>query len=231
MGYSHDLDRMPSLSKPYRSNHQEIVEYRPRRFLVILGIAAVTALSLPNQAASEPDAYRVSKGTIEIGVMTGFWQATTVVGDAPSANRSAIFVLPRVGLIVTDTVGTNWWRGNLELMLEPVYARFTQPFTADLAGASLLAKYNFLVSRRWMPFVDAGGGLVWTDLAPRIPEESIQMEFLLQAGLGVHYFATDTVTLTAGVRFSHISNAGLGERNTGLNAVMPYVGLSFFLWR
>ena len=57
------------------------------------------------------------------------------------------------------------------------------------------------------------------------------MEFLLQAGVGVHYFATDALALTAGVRFSHCSNANLGERNTGLNAVMPYVVLSFFLWR
>ncbi len=30
-----------------------------------------------------------------------------------------------------------------------------------------------------------------------------------------------------GVRYHHISNADLGERNTGINGVLPYVGLSF----
>lgn len=120
---------------------------------------------------------------------------------------------------------------DLELILEPVYTRFTQPFAADLAGASLIAKYNFLSFGRWMPFWDVGAGMVWTNLAPRIPEESIQMEFLLQTGPGVHYFMTNTVTLTMGVRFSHISNADIGSRNTGINAVLPYLGVSFFLPR
>ena len=48
----------------------------------------------------------VTRGTIEAGVATGFWQATTVVGNGPSANRSAVFVLPRVGMVLTDPLGT-----------------------------------------------------------------------------------------------------------------------------
>jgi hypothetical protein len=31
-----------------------------------------------------------------------------------------------------------------------------------------------------------------------------------------------------GVRLHHISNADLGERNTGINGVLPYVSISFF---
>jgi hypothetical protein len=34
-----------------------------------------------------------------------------------------------------------------------------------------------------------------------------------------------------GTRFHHISNAGTGERNQGLNAVLTYVGMSFFFPR
>jgi hypothetical protein len=202
-----------------------------RVFIILICIAVISSVGVPVSTSSETDGYSAKKGTIEIGMMAGFWQATTAVGDASSANRSAVFVLPRVGIVVTDPLGTDWWRGNLELILEPVYARFTQPFAADLAGASLIAKYNFLSFGRWMPFWDVGAGMVWTNLAPRIPEESIQMEFLLQTGPGVHYFMTNTVTLTMGVRFSHISNADIGSRNTGINAVLPYLGVSFFLPR
>jgi hypothetical protein len=181
--------------------------------------------------ASEDARDLVKQGTIELGVAGGFWMATTVVGDAPSANRTAIFVLPRVGMVVTDPVGSGWWQGNLEVLVEPLYAKFTQPFTAEAAGGSLVLKYNFLSLGRWMPFWDAGAGMIWTDLAPRIPELSTPFELVLETGPGVHYFLTNRLTVTTGVRFHHMSNSGLGERNTGINAFLPYIGVSVFLPR
>ena len=171
----------------------------------------------------------VTRGAVEIGAVSGFWQGTTAVGNSPSANRSAVFVLPRVGMVLTDPLGTGRWQGNVEVLVEPLFARFTKPFAAETAGGSFVLKYNFLSFGRWMPFWDAGAGMVWSNLAPRIPEESTQFEFVLETGPGVHYFMTETLTLTMGVRFHHFSNAGIGDRNTGLNAVLPYVGLSVFI--
>jgi hypothetical protein len=134
-------------------------------------------------------------------------------------------------MVVTDPVGSGWWQGNLEVLVEPLYAKFTQPFTAEAAGGSLVLKYNFLSLGRWMPFWDAGAGMIWTDLAPRIPELSTPFEFVLETGPGVHYFLTNRLTVTTGVRFHHMSNSGLGERNTGINAFLPYIGVSVFLPR
>jgi len=170
----------------------------------------------------------VKKGAIELGGAVGYAQATTAIGAGPSANRSAVFVMPRVGIVLTDPLGKSWWQGNLELLVEPVFARFTQPFAAEAAGGSFVLKYNFLSFGRWMPFWDAGAGMIWTNLAPRIPEQSTQFEFVLETGPGVHYFVTDRITWTMGVRYHHISNADLGERNTGIGGVLPYVGISFF---
>jgi len=176
----------------------------------------------------------VTRGTIEAGVATGFVQGTTAIGAGSSANRSAVLVLPRVGMVLTDPLGTGWWQGNVELLVEPLFARFTKPFAAEAAGGSFVVKYNFLSFGRWMPFWHAGAGMIWTNLAPRIPEQSTPFEFVLETGPGAHYFVTDRITWTMGVRFHHISNANLGERNTGINAVLPYVGFSVFLpsrWR
>jgi lipid A 3-O-deacylase len=200
---------------------------------VLIILAALTLQSPISVAALEsPDARDVVKrGTMEVGVATGFWQATTLLGNGRSQNRSAAFVLPRLGLVVTDPLGTGWWQGNVEVLVEPLVARFTQPFAAEAAGGSLVVKYNFLSFGRWMPFWDAGAGMIWTNLAPRIPEQSTQFEFVLETGPGVHYFMTDTITLTMGVRLHHISNGGLGDRNTGINAALPYVGISVFLPR
>ncbi len=169
------------------------------------------------------------KGAVELGGAVGYAQGTTAIGAGPSANRSAVFVMPRVGMVLTDPLGKSWWQGNIELLLEPVFARFTKPYAAEAAGGSFVLKYNFLSFGRWMPFWDAGAGMIWTNLAPRIPEQSTQFEFVLETGPGVHYFVTDRITWTMGVRYHHISNANLGDRNTGINGVLPYVGVSFFV--
>ena len=170
----------------------------------------------------------MTKGTVELGGTVGYAQATTALGNASSANRSAAFIMPRVGVVLTDPLGTGWWQGNVEFVVQPVFARFTKPFAAEAAGGSFLFKYNFLSFGRWMPFWDAGAGMIWTNLAPRISEQSTQFEFTLETGPGVHYFVTDRLTWTMGVRLHHISNGGLGDRNTGINGVLPYFGISFF---
>ena len=91
-----------------------------------------------------------------------------------------------------------------------------------------MVKYNFLNFGRWMPFWDGGAGMLWTDLGPRIPEQSTQFNFVLQTGPGVSYFVTENTAVTFGIRFHHISNAGIGERNIGLNGCLFNVGISFF---
>ena len=79
-----------------------------------------------------------------------------------------------------------------------------------------------------MPYWDAGLGMLWTNLAPRIQEQSTPFNFVLETGPGAQYFLSSTVAWGAGVRFHHISNAGIGNRNLGLNAVLAYTGISFF---
>ena len=86
----------------------------------------------------------MTKGMVELGGTVGYAQATTALGNASSANRSAVFIMPRVGVVLTDPLGTGLWQGNIELVVQPVFARFTKPFAAEAAGGSFLFKYNFL---------------------------------------------------------------------------------------
>ncbi len=178
------------------------------------------------------DAREILKaGTREASIAAGFWQAVKFANHAPSLDRSAVFILPKLGMIVTDELRAGLASGNLELAIEPLFARFTQPVAAEAAGGSLLIQYNLLSFGRWVPFWDVGAGMLWTNLAPRIPEQSTQFNFLLETGPGAHYFLTTSLAVTAGVRYHHISNGDLGQRNTGLNAVLAYFGVSWFLPR
>ena len=214
---------------------------RRAAWLRALGFAAVLfAVSVEWSASfcwAEPETRSPSardilkRGTIEAGGVVGFWQALRFPFQESSSNpnRSAVFIMPRIGMVVTDEIQAGLLTGNLEVLAEPIFARFTQPFAAEMAGGTLVFKYNLLSFGRWMPFWDVGTGMLWTNLAPRIRELSTPLNFVVETGPGVQYFMTEQTALTVGVRYSHISNADTGERNIGLNAVLPYAGLSWFI--
>ena len=171
--------------------------------LLFLSVAltwVVTSLCWAESPSPPLDARELLKrGTVEAGAAVGYWQAVSAPFHA------------------------------LQVFLEPVFAQFTQPVSAQLAGGSVLFKYNLVSFGRWIPFWDAGLGISWTNLVhPRIPEESEPMNFLIQTGPGLQYLLSPRLSVMIGVRFHHISNADIGERNSGLNAVLPYVGLSWF---
>jgi opacity protein-like surface antigen len=171
---------------------------------------------------------RVTKGTLEYGLLGGYWKGNDLFQNAPSTNRDAIYVLPQLGLVLTDELSSGVVAGNVEVIIEPMAAHYYEPFSASAFGGSLMLKYNFLSFGRWMPFWDGGAGMMWTDLAPRIPEQSTQFNFILQTGPGVSYFVSENWAITTGIRLHHISNANIGDRNTGLNAWLFNLGVSFF---
>ena len=197
------------------------------RFRCLLALAVVGLT--PSLSQGELQAENIIKReTIEVGLQTGYWQAFTGIGNGLSSNRSAMYVLPQVGYVFTDKLEAGILSGAFEVLLEPVGAHYFQPFSATLLGASGVLRYNFLDFGRVVPFWDFGGGVAWTDLAPKISEESTPFEFLLATGPGLHIFLTDHLAIGGAVKLHHISNAGLGDRNTGLNAVLGTIGFSFF---
>jgi lipid A 3-O-deacylase len=195
---------------------------------VLLLVGLAMAFASDAQAEDSPQARTIVRaGTIEAGLATGYLQGNDAF-TSPSSNRSALYVLPRIGMVLTPEVGRGFFMGNLELLLEPLYAHYFKPFAASAAGGSLVLKYNFLSFGRWMPYWDFGLGMLWTNLAPRIPEQSTPFNFVAEIGPGLQYFVTERVALTIGVRFHHISNGNIGERNLGLNATLAYAGISVF---
>jgi len=171
----------------------------------------------------------VKKGTVELGVLGGYWKENSLDGTKPSSNQRAVYVLPQIGMVLTDEFDAGWLSGNFEVLAEPLGARYSMPFTAYAFGGSLVGRYNFLSFGRWMPFWDIGAGMLWTDLAPRIPEQSQRFNFVLETGPGLHYFVTKQFALTTSIRYHHISNANTGTRNVGLNAWLFSGGFSFFI--
>jgi opacity protein-like surface antigen len=194
--------------------------------LVLMFFASIAQAESLSSAIQARDV--VKRGSLEIGLMSGYLQGNEL-STSTSSNRSALYILPRAAMVMTPELGSRFYAGNLAVGLEPLYAHYFKPFGATAAGGSLLFKYNFLAFGRWMPFWDVGLGMLWTNLAPRIPEQSTPFNFVLETGPGVQYFATEKLALTIGVRYHHISNARISDRDLGLNSILAYMGISVFL--
>lgn len=194
--------------------------------VLLLGIM----LGTPAQSFAAVEAQNIiNAGSIELGIQGGYWQAFTGLGNSTNPNRSAYFVLPQIGYVVTDKIELGYFSGAIEVLAEPVGADFHEPFSATLLGFSIVGRYNFLAFGRWMPYWDFGMGVSWTDLAPRVSEQSTPFEFLLETGPGLQYFITQEFAITGALRLHHISNANIGSRNTGINAVLGLIGVSYYI--
>src|SRR3989449_3104630 len=147
--------------------------------LVLMFFASIAQAESLSSAIQARDV--VKRGSLEIGLMSGYLQGNEIL-TSTSSNRSALYILPRAAMVMTPELGSRFYAGNLAVGLEPLYAHYFNPFGATAAGGSLLFKYNFLAFGRWMPFWDVGLGMLWTNLAPRIPEQSTPFNFVLETG-------------------------------------------------
>ena len=159
----------------------------------------------------------------------GSWEVGAALAFSISGNHGprigtvvrAFWLLPQIGYTFAEVP----W-GSFQVYLVPQGAFIITPRKTYLVGLATIVRHTFYLSRRFMPYIDGGAGFLNTNLRTRALGESI--EFDPQFGAGFYLHLTERVSLNAGYRFHHISNAGLANRNLGINSHFPYAGLSFF---
>jgi hypothetical protein len=62
-----------------------------------------------------------------------------------------------------------------------------------------------------------------------LARQSDGLNFILQSGVGLHYFISQRTALTGEWRFHHISNASIHDKNAGINSSLFMLGVTFFL--
>ena len=129
------------------------------------------------------------------------------------------------GLMLTDPGGPGILRGNLELVPEAFGAAIYDGPGNYVAGGAAWFRYNFIPPDwRVIPYVQAGGGAVLTDIDHRYVGQ--HFNFNLGAAAGLRFFVCPHSTVNLEYRFQHISNANLGPRNIGINAHGPALSFS-----
>ena len=138
--------------------------------------------------------------------------------------------MPSWSITLTDPIGSGWYQGQIALGAELLTFGTSEPLTAYGVGVTPKLQYRFTAWDRLRPYVEGGGGPLWTDLGGRVPEQPGPFNFVVWSGAGCAWTLTPQWAVNAGYRFVHISNAGTRTPNSGLNYGLPFVGFSYSLF-
>ncbi len=167
-----------------------------------------------------------SKGSMEAGLAFGGAVGLKIFGS--TFHHDFVLGSVHLGRIMSNTkcAGT-WYEGNWELLAELFGGYQVNRGGAALVGLTPFVRYNFITHSRWIPFVEAGGGVSFTDISR--PDLSTEFEFNLQAGMGIEYFFRPNLAATLQARYLHISNASIESPDHGANAAVFLLGLAWFM--
>jgi hypothetical protein len=85
-------------------------------------------------------------------------------------------------------------------------------------------KWNFATRETVVPYVELGGGTLFT--THTVPAGTSSVNFTSSAAFGVHFLREKAWSVE--VRYMHISSAGLSSPNPGLNTVQVRLGFGKF---
>jgi len=134
----------------------------------------------------------------------------------------------RYGWVLTGLHLPGFLRGRFEYAVDavPVFLAFQPANTTYGVGFDPLGlKWNFQRHGRLSPYLELTGGALFTN--HDLPTGTNTVNFMDQAALGMHILgAHKNVSLE--LRYMHISNAGLGNLNPGINTVQVRLGIGKF---
>ena len=198
------------------------------QMLLRLHLTLLLALGLlpERTATAEPIPTSTPVGTHTVDLAAGpFFPARVLPSQSSKLFGEAI--MPSWTVTLTEPIGSGWYQGQLAFGAELVAFHTREPITAYGIGFTPKLVYRSTAFGRLHPFLEAGGGPMWTDLGGQVPEQPGQFNFLVWGGAGCSYQMTRRLAVDVGYRFVHISNAGTQSPNSGLNFGLPFVGLSY----
>lgn len=216
-----------------------------RNYRIIIGVVIVVGWmflvaqaeakdALPSVLTQTGEAAHIWKGKVGAGFRKGTLSREFAVGAGPSTDafggkedHKLAHIVGHLGRIVTDVLGENrWYSGNLELWGELFASVQYDPMHRYVAGLTVGPRYHFVTNTAWVPYVDAGAGISFTDIGE--PDLGGKFQFNTQAGIGTHYFIGENLTINLQTRLFHLSNAGLNSPNQGTNSILFLAGFSWF---
>jgi hypothetical protein len=134
----------------------------------------------------------------------------------------------RYGWVLTHPHGSGVLRGNFEYVADaiPLFLVFQRNNAYGAAIQPVVLKWNFTSGApHFAPFAEIAGGVVFTNRD--VPPRTSFVNFTPGAAFGVQLLGHRWNPLLA-VRYMHMSNASLSNRNPGINTLQFMLGLDHF---
>jgi lipid A 3-O-deacylase len=234
--------------------------------LWILCLALTTGLSLrAQQTEPSPIQSATTHQPLEYGLIFQGGKGVTDNRDGFQFLMAGI----HAGKVLTGNFGPGPLRGNFEYAMElfPFWQSYTPTFQrakcvaipnsssiscsplytvggtyTGVTVTPIILRWNFTGNRRFAPWVQGAGGLLWTNhkypafgspvlnLGNDGPgTEASVWNFTPQGGVGIHYFVHPNRSIDLSANAVHISSASLGDKNPGVNASVQFsVGYSWW---
>ncbi len=128
------------------------------------------------------------------------------------------------GRVLTAPRGPGILRGRLQWAVEvvPVFGQYEPRKVYGVGLSPIIWRWNFERGAQVLPFVELGGGGLWTT-AP-VPDRTTDSNFTAHVGAGVRWLTGARQGLVIAYRFHHISNGNSIQSNPGVNSHQAYVG-------
>ncbi len=238
----------------------------PAAVLLIGASLPLSAQSSSSQTMTSTPANTAAPVAETMGHNPWNWGAFFTGGFSADVTPSSSYLNlgARAGKVMTGPIGPGflrgqfeysaelmpWWqartdtfeRVNLTATSNPNVAASSGPYKTGgayngISVTPILLRWDVSGSRRIMPFVQGGGGVVWTNhkfppVGP-LPAPGHQgtgvWNFTPQFGVGFQYFLKPRRSITFNANAVHISNASLGDANPGVNATVQFqIGYSWW---
>lgn len=159
-----------------------------------------------------------------------------VCGNCPTPRTSHRFfsIFPNYQRNLTGLVAENSpWHGALYWHVEGGLAAVTESNDSDaneylINFSPLMVQYRlFDPKRNWTPIILGGAGFAltdWTDYGGQALNSDFQ--FLVHLGVGSEFFS-EGGSYAINYRLLHVSNAGMGDPNIGVNAHLISITVPF----
>jgi len=174
-----------------------------------------------------------SRASAQAGPVEGSkeWQVWTGGGHGINGSQQddGIFNLGgRFGLVLTAPHGPGFLSGRLEYAVDvvPVFVVTQKTGAAYGFGVDPFAfKWALAKPKTVVPYFEIGAGTLFTHV--KVPENTSRVNFTSGGALGLH-FPRNKYTISAEVRYMHISNASIANLNPGINTIQFRIGFGLF---
>ncbi len=192
---------------------------------LLLSVYFYSTVSIAKADTRENFGYGEQYVFLQSGYGRGFEFSFVGSGDGSDVSYMAVF--PGFGVGISDVLATeSWYRGNFDLILQAEVIGNFQPVGGYSLGGAFLFRYNFLASKKFVPYVEIGLGFGYLDF--NLQDQSDGFVFSPQGSLGAHYFITDDFAINGAWKVHHMSNSGIKQPNNSINANVFLLGVSYF---